>query len=188
VFELKRILVPLDGSSLAERALPLATTLAQQFRSQIILLHVLQFFRIVRGAYQKVYPAREVEAQNYSAYQEAEAYLQARQDELRAQGFDVALLLRGTKPNEEVSDVITAQKVDLIVMATHARGGLARWASGSVADEVVRRSGYPVLLVRQSETDESKGDGKRVTDDGYRLRNGSQHRFPMRGVLLPEHM
>lgn len=180
--ELKRILVPLDGSPLAEEALPLATTLGQPFSSQIILFQVLRFFVTLRGAYQEISPDWEAVAHEYAAYEEAEAYLQAKRDELRAQGFEVRILLLGIGPNEEISDVIAAQKVDLIVMATHGRSGLARWASGSVADAVVRRSHCPVLLVRQDEETKTRNKGKPVSDDGHRLRNGSQHRFPMRGV------
>jgi nucleotide-binding universal stress UspA family protein len=160
--ELKRILVPLDGSPLAEAALPLAITLAQPFRSQIILLQVLKFFMTLRCGYQEITPDWETEAPAFNDYQEAEAYLRARQDELRARGFDVRILLCGLKAKEEVSEVIAAQKADLIVMATHGRKGLARWLQGSVADEVVRLAPCPVLLVRQNKKYDPPRRGKRI--------------------------
>ena len=63
------------------------------------------------------------------AHQEAQRYLNARQEELRRQGFETRVLLRDTSAAEEIIDVATAEGVDLIVMSTHGRGGLARWTS-----------------------------------------------------------
>jgi hypothetical protein len=105
-----------------------------------------------------------------AAYQQAETYLQAKQAELRAQGFEVRIILRGVEPNKGISKVIAAQKADLIVMATHGCSGFARWASGSVADEVVRHSQCPVLLVHQIEEDRRPDGGKRVTNLRYQRR------------------
>jgi nucleotide-binding universal stress UspA family protein len=137
----------------------------------------------LRGGYQEISPDWEAVAHEYAAYQEAEAYLQAKQDELEAQGFEARILLHGLGPNEEVSYVIAAQEVDLIVMATHGRMGLARWVSGSVADKVVRYSRCPVMLVRQSEEDGSKGDGKRVADEKRPLQHKGYHQFS--GAISP---
>lgn len=172
--QLKHILVPLDGSLPAESALVMAKTLAQPFRSEIVLLQVLRIFTTFRNGYQKLNLDWETEAQGYAAYQEAEAYLRAKQDELQAQGFDVRPLVCGARANKTISDVIITQKADLIVMATHGRGGLARWASGSIADEVVRHSHCPVLLVRRSEEEGSKHEGKRVTVWRSWLKKNSQ--------------
>jgi nucleotide-binding universal stress UspA family protein len=58
-------------------------------------------------------------------------------------------LVRDASPAESIIDAATAEVVDLIVMSTHGRGGLARWTFGSVADKVARHSPCPVLLVRQ---------------------------------------
>jgi nucleotide-binding universal stress UspA family protein len=180
---LKRILLPLDGSALAEEALLLAKTLAQPFRSQIILFRVVRFFVTLRGGYQEISPDWEAVAHEHAAYQEAEAYLQAKRDELEAQGFEARILLHGLEPNEEISYVIAAQEADLIVMATHGRIGLARWVSGSVADKVVSHSRCPVLLVRQNEEDEPKGSGKRVADEERPLQHKGYHRFS--GAISP---
>lgn len=184
MFEFKRILVPLDGSSLAEKALPLATSLAQKYKSQIILLQVLKSFLPPRCPHQQILPGEVIETYT-PTFQEVESYLQAWQRELGKQGFDVCIRLQGTSPNENLSAVITSQEVDLIVMATHGRGVLARWLFGSVADQVVRRSHCPVLLVRENEEDETKGRGKRVTDEGYLLQNGDYR--PFLGTLSPRY-
>ncbi len=76
------------------------------------------------------------------------SYLKARQGELRQQGFEARILLRDTSPAEDIIDAAIAEDIDLIVMSTHGRGGLARWTFGSVADKVARHSPCPVLLVR----------------------------------------
>lgn len=161
--QLKRILVPLDGTPLAESALAMAKTLAQPFSSEIILLQVIRIFTLFRNAYQELSLDWETEAQEYAVFQKAEAYLQTKQDELGAQGFDVRMLVRSARAKESISDVIITQNADLIVMATHGRAGLARWASGSIADEVVRHSRCPVLLVRESQEEGSRHQGKRLT-------------------------
>lgn len=165
MFEFKRILIPLDGSSLAERALPLAISLAQKYKSQIVLLQVLRFFALPRCPHQEILPGEALAAYR-PTYQEVESYLQTWQRILCKQGLDVYIRLQGTSPDQNVAAVIASQEVDLIVMATHGRGGLARWFFGSIADQVVRRSHCPVLLVRENEGDETKGRGKRVTEVG----------------------
>jgi nucleotide-binding universal stress UspA family protein len=66
------------------------------------------------------------------------------------------ILLRGASPAEGILETAETQEVDLIVMSTHGRSGLTRWALGSVADKVMCHSHCPVLLVRQTEEDHSK--------------------------------
>jgi len=149
MMEFKRILVPLDGSPLAERALPFAMALAQKFGSQIILLRALDIpVATVPPVYPEVSLAWVGEAREH-AHREAESYLEARLDELRQQGVEAKTLSRDGSPAEEVINTATAEDVDLIVMSTHGRGGLARWTFGSVADKVARHGPCPVLLVRQ---------------------------------------
>ena len=149
MIEFKRILVPLDGSPLAERALPLAVALTQRFESQIILLRALDIPTSPLSAfYPEAATKLMLELCEY-ARQEVEGYLKAQQDELGQQGFDVQILLPAPPPAESIIDAAIAEDVDLIVMSTHGRGGLARWAFGSVADKVARHSPCPVLFARQ---------------------------------------
>jgi nucleotide-binding universal stress UspA family protein len=186
MMDLKRILVPLDGSSLAEKALPMAITLAQKSGSQIILVRVLKFFMTVRGGYQEVFPSERLEVFN-DIYQEAERYLQTQQAELQRQGIETHILLCPASPDKDVVDIIVAQNVDLIVMATHGRGGLARWASGSVADEVVRHGHCPVLLIRQSEKDDDTPNrGKLIPSDWDWIQTEVLRQFFNRRTLAPQ--
>ena len=153
--EFKRIMIPLDGSPLAESVLPVATSLAEKFGSHIILLRVLDISPTIPRFQTEVPPGWVAEGRDH-IYQEVEDYLEARQGELRQQGLDVQILVRETSPAEDIIDAAVADAVDLIVMSTHGRGGLARWTFGSVADKVVRHSPCPVLLIRQKPESESE--------------------------------
>ena len=152
MIEFKRILVPLDGSSLAEKALPVAMALAQKFESHIILLRVVDSPGQASASVSETLGIWRVKVGQHAS-REAEGYLKIQRDELRQDGFDVSILLYNTSPTDGVLKAATDHVVDLIVMSTHGRGGLARWAVGSVADKVARHSPCPVLLVRQKPED-----------------------------------
>jgi nucleotide-binding universal stress UspA family protein len=148
--EIKTILVPLDGSLLSEKALPLATTLAQKFDSQLILVRALDFLHpSVMAPHLSTATAAALTEAYQETYEEAKNYLISWQDELRRQGFKTDILLRDTPPAEGILEAAETHPVDFIVMSTHGRGGVARWALGSIADKVVRHAPCPVLLVRQ---------------------------------------
>jgi nucleotide-binding universal stress UspA family protein len=156
MMQFKRILVPLDGSPLAERALPVAMVLAEKFDSQIILLQVVNVPALVMNpieygsGYWWVEAVAELRA-------EAENYLKDKEAALREEGYNVWTLVQENEPAQEIIDTANDEKVDLIVMSTHGRGGVARWTFGSVADKVARHCSCPVLLVRE---------GVHVEDDG----------------------
>jgi hypothetical protein len=121
-----------------------------------------------------------------SAYQEAKAYLQAQQADLQQQGFDVRTLLDGGFPIEAIVAAALTEDIDLIVMATHGRRGLARWLLGSVADEVVRFASCPVLLVRQNKEYNSPRRGKPILSDWFRQQFKAQPCFRGEETLSPE--
>jgi nucleotide-binding universal stress UspA family protein len=146
--EFEHILVPLDGSSLAERALPVARVLAQKFDSQIILLRVLDIPSPTPPTSHPEVAIGWVREAREHALREAQSYLQAVQSKLDRQGIAAQVLLRDTSPAEDILDVADTEGIDLIVISSHGRGGLARWAFGSVAEKVARHSLCPVLLVR----------------------------------------
>jgi nucleotide-binding universal stress UspA family protein len=146
--ELKRILVPLDGSALSERALPLATALAQRFDSELILFRVLD---VPEPGLATLFPEnhwiREAQQVNYH---EVQTYLEAKQVDLAGQGLRVRTLVRSASPAEDILLAAADEKIDLIVMSSHGKGSPSRWTAGSVADKVMRHSPCPVLLVRQN--------------------------------------
>lgn len=149
MMEFKRILVPLDGSSLSERALPAARALAQKFESHVILLRVLDIPTPTAPTSHPEVAIGWVREARQHAHEEAESYLEAIQEALCKAGIDTRILLRDRSPAEDILDVAGAEDIDVIVMSTHGRSGLGRWAFGSVAEKVARHSPCPVLLVRQ---------------------------------------
>ncbi len=146
--EFRHILVPLDGSPLAERAIPLATALAEKFGSEILLLRVLDIPQPTPPTSHLEVTIGWVREARAQAHQEAQSYLDARQQEVYRQGIEVRALMRDRSPAEDILQVASSEKIDLIVMSAHGQGGLARWTFGSVADKVARHSPCPVLLVR----------------------------------------
>jgi nucleotide-binding universal stress UspA family protein len=149
----KRILVPLDGSPLAEQALPPAITLAKKFNSEIFLVRAVDFPQpLTPSPMPEVAPSMAMLEAREQAKAEAEHYLDHCRDEMAQQGIHVTTrLYDDTSPAEDIIDAAESENIDVIVMSTHGRGGIARWAFGSVADKVVRHGSCPVLLVRQTE-------------------------------------
>ena len=140
----KRILVPLDGSALAKRALDEAEKLAKFFSAEIILFQVVPFMPIY-GSPELVTPFIVDEKQKESA----ERYLFTLAEELKKREFKVTTMVRtGQQVALEIIDYAKESGTDLIVMCTHGRSGITRWMLGSVAQKVLSRSETPVLLIR----------------------------------------
>lgn len=146
--EFRRILVPLDGSALAERASPFATALAEKFGGEILLLRVLDIPEATAPTQHLEVTIGWVREARSQAHDEARRYLDERQREIYREGIAVRALVRDRSAPEDTLDVAGSEKIDLIVMSAHGRGGQARWTFGSVADKVARHSPCPVLLVR----------------------------------------
>ena len=139
---LKHLMVPLDGSPLSEAALAGATTLAKALDAKISLV------RVVRWAVQS-YPYSLPDAYVPQVDDEleagAKAYLRKQEDALGSGVNRDAFVVRGSIA-DGLLDVVEKQAVDLVVMTTHARAGLARAALGSTADRVLQGHA-PVLLI-----------------------------------------
>ena len=138
-----RLLIPLDGSVLAERALEYAAGVAQT-GATLVLVWVEE----------SEAPHREGEASTdeahtgrCEAFDDATPYLQPIPVRLAARGLRASTEIRQGRPAEQILAAACTHEVDAIVMATHGRSGAARWLIGSVADEVVRHADRPVLLV-----------------------------------------
>jgi nucleotide-binding universal stress UspA family protein len=138
---LQHVMVPLDGSPLSEAALPVAKTLAAALKARLTLV------RVVRWAVQ-TYPYSLPDAYIPQVDQEleagAKAYLQRQEADVKGLPVD-AFVVRGAVA-DGLMDVTEKQSVDLVVMTTHARRGLARAALGSTADRMLQGKA-PVLLV-----------------------------------------
>jgi len=141
----KKILVPLDGSELAEQVLPQVSQLAGCASAQVILLRVASepvYDYLARDPVIAVDMRSDIEMA-------AQIYLDEIASEFRAMGLAVStMVVWGAPTPDMILDVARQIQADLITMSTHGRSGLARLVIGSVADEVVRHSAVPVLLVR----------------------------------------
>ncbi len=123
------VVVPLDGSELAEAALPYGKVLAERFGATLYLVRVVDI--------------------NASADEAAAArdYLARIADQV---GLPAEITVRYGDPAAEIIDLALELSDPAIAMTTHGRSGLGRWLFGSVADRVVRGAGIPVLLIRSS--------------------------------------
>jgi nucleotide-binding universal stress UspA family protein len=137
---IKRIMVPLDGSQLAEQALPLARVLASTFKAELLLATAV-------GS-----PDHYVNEVNAGVLAEAgrlvsEQYLTTKEQQLADEGFHVRSAVAEARPHMAISSLCDRERVDLIVMTTHGRSGVTRWTMGSVADKVLRTTSTPVILI-----------------------------------------
>ncbi|HET9017642.1 MAG TPA: universal stress protein [Thermomicrobiaceae bacterium] len=121
------VVVPLDGSQLAEEALPRAAAIAERSSAPLHLVRVV--------------PSDA----NGAAQDEARTYLQGKARDL---GDRVQVSVLTGDPAAQIIDHVAGLADALVVMTTHGRSGIGRWISGSVADRVVRDGEAPVLLIR----------------------------------------
>lgn len=145
MFRLRRILVPVDFSDCSRKALQYALPFAQEFEASLILLHVVSPFL----------PPAEM-----SLAEVAGIELRLRESGLReleslrasvAREAPVETALRVGRPDTEIVRAARELDADVIVLSTHGRTGLAHMFMGSTAEQVVRRAGCPVFIVRQRE-------------------------------------
>jgi nucleotide-binding universal stress UspA family protein len=144
----KKIMVPLDGSKLAECVLPHAEALAKWGRVQTIM-----FVRVVEPVKQPnvgEYVLSEQEIAKINAEQKAaaEKYLEQLKDLIHLGSIQTRWEVLMGKVDETLVDYANKNAVDLIIIATHGRSGVSRWIWGSVADRVLRSACVPVLMIR----------------------------------------
>jgi nucleotide-binding universal stress UspA family protein len=176
-----RILVPLDGSPLAEEALEVGARLARTWDTEVTVLQVVP----------PVLPSPDLALPVPSAYDEeltemcraqAQDYLDDVVERLRAQGLRATgVAAVGWSTVDTILDVARPEHIAFVVLATHGRGGLRRLALGSVADKLVRGADVPVLVCRSA-----AGGGKptlpsstEVASRGWLARKGAS----LRGTL-----
>jgi nucleotide-binding universal stress UspA family protein len=139
----KKILIPLDGSELAVKALDHAEKLAKTFDAEIILFQVVPFMPIY-GSPELVTPLIVDEKQKEAA----EKYLADLAEDMKKRGLKVSTMVKtGQQVAVEIIDFAKEIRADLIVMCTHGRSGITRWVLGSVAHKVLTRAETPILLI-----------------------------------------
>jgi nucleotide-binding universal stress UspA family protein len=142
----KKILVPLDGSPLAEAALPHAEALAKSEGAEIVLLRVA----VTPSRY--LFAHNPAEGNNVIKMIEKEAadYMKAEVSKLQNEGVKVTGITRDGAAPDEILEVAEETHADVIAMSTHGYTGVQRWLMGSVADRVVHYSHIPVMLIHPS--------------------------------------
>jgi nucleotide-binding universal stress UspA family protein len=149
-----RILVPLDGSPLAERAIPHASHFARIFGGNIILLQVLD-----PAPYRE--NASAVEPLNWQIKKtEADLYLKGVAERLREQKIQAEYILREGRAPENIVDYAQNEDINLIVLTTHGAGGLTRWNTSSVLTKVIDKVYLPVLIIRAYQVSEQNAAGE----------------------------
>ena len=156
---IERILVPLDGSSTAERALPHAGALARLFRARLYLARVPETMvvPVMSGA---IWVTEEIETRQ--ATEQAEAYLADLKSRSDLDGVTVETL---TPPHPVAGGLLEAiAEIDahLVVMTSHGYSGFKRFVFGSVADKLVAAAPASVYLVREPETPPGLPEYRRV--------------------------
>jgi nucleotide-binding universal stress UspA family protein len=142
-----KILVPLDGSEFAECALDHVKTIAVGCKAgKVVLLDVREPIpqeSSLKGMLGEDFVKKaEAEAKNYAV-----SYLTKKSEELRSMGINVEIATKDGIAADVILEYAKKESADLIIMTTHGRSGIARWALGSVAEKVIRHSNAPILVV-----------------------------------------
>lgn len=140
---MKTILIPLDGSALAERALPYAVAIARATEAKLLL------FRAV-VAYS--YYTEDLAIAQIAAITEAEIDLNAALDKVRAKGVAAESRFVYGSAARCILNETMLNRPDMVVMSTHGRGGIGRWVYGSVTDRVLHDADVPVLIIPPAAT------------------------------------
>jgi nucleotide-binding universal stress UspA family protein len=149
----QKILVPLDGSELAECVLPHVEEIASGCRvGSIILVRAVEPLHLPAALEYDVYARKDLQEEWQKAELEersaAQDYLNRLANRMRKEGRNVQAQVLVGRVAESVADYAAKEGVDLIVMATHGRSGIGRWVWGSTADRLLRSSCVPILMVR----------------------------------------
>jgi nucleotide-binding universal stress UspA family protein len=146
---IKSMIVPLDGSELAERVLPAVAELAERLDLEVELFRA---YHIPYSVYADDWGyAQNAEDLLTSARAEAAAYLDKKCAELKALGVSkVNCVTKEGFAGDEIIKMGRSSADNLIAMCSHGRSGVKRWVLGSVAEAVARHSGDPVLIFRAS--------------------------------------
>jgi nucleotide-binding universal stress UspA family protein len=143
----QKVLVPMDGSKLAECVVEHVKSIATGCQvPTVVLLRVVEPIALhgylpremAEGAYRDARETAEVQAKDY---------LNEMAERLKAEGIAVDTDITDGLPADEILSYAEEKGVDLIIMSTHGKSGVSRWFSGSVAEKVVSQSLIPVLVV-----------------------------------------
>jgi nucleotide-binding universal stress UspA family protein len=149
----EKMLVPLDGSEVAEQAMPYVERLAQKLKSEVVLMTVCL-------------PGDPLE-------RALTEYIERRAEKIQSLGVKTRSLCVEGEPATSIINFAEKNKIGLIVISTHGKSGISNWPLGSIAGKVVQRSNIPIFLVRSSQPGKAPADDKLgkilVTLDGSKF-------------------
>ena len=145
MFQFKKILVPLDGSEFAERALEPALAIAKAMTAEMVLFRVAQDIPRTRALREMPDVYNDVVA---AAYREAGDYLNAIRAQLSYDRISVEHRPASEGVARQILDYATENCVDLIVMSSHGYTGVTRWTRGSIAEKILQAACCATLIIR----------------------------------------
>ena len=150
-----RIVVPVDGSPLAERALPVAAAVAQTARASVELVRVAETYRDEMPknvSFPRAVPYQRAALRRFARLEaRVRRYLRERASHLQDEGLEATWEQLSGDPARQLLELLEREQPDLIVMTTHGHGLVARWWFGSVADQLLTESRTPIFLIRVRE-------------------------------------
>ena len=152
----KRILAPLDGSEMAEQALPYVRFLAKDLQAKVELLRITGGAPLEFLNNQTLHPQDIMDAMR----NEANNYLNDAKRRLDNIGLSVSVSVRDGAPAQEIVEAAEKEPDTIIAMTTHGRSGMARWVMGSVADKALHTTDCPFLLIKAREDAEIGSDAR----------------------------
>jgi nucleotide-binding universal stress UspA family protein len=144
---LGKLLLPLDGSKQSELAVPYVEELAAQLKAEVVLLHVVAptyFAYSIPGETIEM-PFTPEDMERFRT--KSEHYLETVAEAMRKRGVAASTEVAIGTAADEIIRLSDEMPVDLVVMSTHGRSGISRWAFGSVADKIIHAANAPVLLI-----------------------------------------
>jgi nucleotide-binding universal stress UspA family protein len=147
---IRRILVPLDGSQLANEALPVAAMIATRLQIPVFLFRVVNPARAL-APYPSMaasYPPEVYQQLETDMRTDAQQSLDNAAKDLTTQGIDVSTGVASGSAAHSIEDA--TEQGDIIIMTSHGHGGIRRWLLGSIAEQLVRHASVPVVLVRSA--------------------------------------
>lgn len=168
---LKHIVVPLDGSLLAEQAVPRAEEILEK-GAKITLLSVIEVpldynYTLVDIPITVVTAKPYDESDYNNTYRRLEDYLKVKARELRNSGYEVDVVIETGDPALGIAAFAERENVGAVVMTTHGRTGISRWIFGSVTQKVIEKMSCPVYVVPGVEVKKVEESAKVRTANAY---------------------
>ncbi len=153
----RKIMVPLDGSKMAECVIPHVKNVAKGNAGVEIILFRVCEPPVILADYPPDLKSEwndHVREETSHIQQQCSIYLDDTEKKLRDSGLKITTKSSLGNAAEEIVNYAVQNQIDLVIMATHGRSGITRWAFGSVADKVLRSSPVPVMIIKPEECKE----------------------------------